>query len=242
MVMKSLIDGTSYVKAKCYDGRKLKGVWHVLKKIDGVRALKCKDGRVVSRNSKPLYNLHHLEFKDAEVFRENWNTSVSLCRTESYQEINQDDIYELSDGNIDKRLHLGFKSEPTPAFLDGWMQKCVTEGCEGIVIRQINKNGEYIWWKIVPEKRADIRITGFKEGTGKNVGMLGSFLTNWGSVGTGFDDAQRVEFWSKRHEMIGSIIQAKFRETTEAGKLRFPSFDRVRWDKDTEDVESILEE
>lgn len=235
MPVRELSDGTKYVKAVNYDGRQLKGDVAVFIKIDGVRALRLADGTVVSRNSKPLHNLDHLEFKDAEIFRKDWATSVSLVRTESYQEINQGDVYELTDGAIDPRLLLCTPFAPKPEYLHQLMLEQVAKGNEGIVCRVLGKDG-FNWWKLVPEKRADVRITGYKQGTGKNAGMLGSFTTNHGSVGTGFTDAMRIDYWARREEMVGKIIEVSYRETTDDDKLRFPAFQRERFDKDEESL------
>lgn len=236
MTIRELSDGTKYVKAQNYDGRVLKGTLSVYRKIDGVRALRLADGTVVSRNSKPLHNLNHLHFLDAEIFRKDWNTSVSLVRTHGPQAIYQEDVYELTDGNVDERLLMrDYANCSCPDILWRAMDAQVAVGDEGIVVRQ-EHNGKINWWKLVPEKNADVRITGYKEGTGKHKGRLGSFLTAHGSVGTGFDDEQRAAFWQNRDEMVGQLIEVTYRETTEAGKLRFPAFKRVRMDKDEESV------
>ena len=105
MPIKKLTDGTQYEKATHHNDKQLKGVWEVTYKIDGVRSLRLSgSGNVVSRNSKPLYNLDHLEFTDAEIFRDNWETSVSLVRTQSYKLITQADVYQLKRGELDERL------------------------------------------------------------------------------------------------------------------------------------------
>lgn len=234
MTIKTLSDGTEYVKAKAHEwenpAKVLKGVCYVYRKIDGVRALRLRDGRVVSRDSKPLYNLNHLQFKDCEVFSVDWNNSVSLVRSQSPQLITQDMIYELRDGYIDERLYIGKATNPSNENLRKLMEKHLAIGDEGLIIRQFIK-GQWVWHKIVPYKYMDLKIVGFKEGTGKNKGMLGSFKTGKGSVGTGFTDEQRIYFWKHRQDLLNSFIEVKYREVTEDGKLRFPSFVRQRFDK-----------
>ena len=117
-----LDDGTSYVKAKYYEGEQLKGYWKVYRKVDGVRVMRNKKGEPVSRAGKPLYNVDHLQFTDAEVFSKDWNTSVSLVRSQSYQEVTQDMIYELTDGMIDDRLYMGTTKDPDNDKLKGLME------------------------------------------------------------------------------------------------------------------------
>lgn len=237
MTIKTLSDGTTYTKAHAHDWedstKTLKGVCQVYRKIDGVRALRLQNNSVVSRDSKPLYNLDHLEFRDCEVFSVDWNTSVSLVRTQSPQVITQDMIYELRDGHIDPRLWIGKATNPSNENLHKLMEKYLAMGDEGLIVR-VESKGRIHWWKIVPYKYMDLKITGFKEGTGKNKGMLGSFKTAKGSVGTGFTDEQRIYFWNHRNELLDTYIEVKYREVTEEGKLRFPSFVRQRFDKSEE--------
>ena len=236
-ILKELDDGTSFVKAKYYEGETLKGYWKVYRKVDGVRVMRNAANEAVSRAGKPLYNVSHLEFKDAEVYSINWNTSVSLVRTQSPQVVTQDMIYELSDGNIDPRLLMGTVLHPDDLKLKGLMELRLSQGDEGLVIRQLHKSGKYyVWLKVVPKKQADVRITGFKEGAGRLLGTLGSIQTKHGSVGSGFDDALRDEIWANRAKLKGTIIQVEYREVTEAGKLRFPAYVRQRFDKTEESI------
>lgn len=234
MSTKTLSDGTEYTKAHAHDWedptKSIKGVCHVYRKIDGVRALRLRNHEVVSRDSKPLYNLDHLEFKDCEVYSVDWNTSVSLVRSQGHKTITQDMIYELRDGHIDSRLYIGKATNPSNENLHKLMEKYLAMGDEGLIVR-VESKGRINWWKIVPYKYMDLKITGFKEGTGKNKGMLGSFKTSKGSVGTGFTDEQRAQFWERRHELLNTFIEVKYREVTDDGKLRFPSFVRCRFDK-----------
>lgn len=230
-ILKELDDGTSFVKAKYYEGEQLKGTWRVYRKVDGVRVMRNAANEAVSRAGKPLYNVSHLEFQDAEVYSINWSTSVSLCRTQAPKVVTQDMIYELTDGNIDTRLLMGRVIDPDDLKLKGLMQLRLDQGDEGLVIRQLHKSGLfYVWLKVVPKKKADVRITGFKEGTGRLKGTLGSIQTKHGSVGSGFDDAMRAKIWADRATLKGTIIEVEYREVTEAGKLRFPAFSRFRWD------------
>jgi hypothetical protein len=244
-IQKFLEDGTPFIKAVYFEPgeTKVKGLWDVYIKADGVRVIRNKNGSVTSRNSKPLYNCDKLNFLDAEIFSVNWNTSVSLVRTESPMVVTQDMIYELTDGFVDPRLYLGKVRDPSDEKLLMLMQQQLDKGHEGLVIRQWNaRKGIYVWLKVVPKKQADVRITGFKEGKGRLAGTLGSIATNHGSVGSGFDDGSqpgkgRDWFWANRSNLLGTIIQVEYREKTEAGKLRFPAFGRLREDKDTEDFQ-----
>lgn len=244
-VRKFLKDGTPFIKATYFEPgeTKVKGLWEVYIKADGVRVIRNKNGSVTSRNSKPLYNCAHLNFLDAEVFSKDWNTSVSLVRTQSPREVTQDMIYELTDGFVDERLFMGRVRDPSDEKLLTLMQSQLDLGHEGLVIRQFNeRKGHYVWLKVVPKLQADIRITGFKGGAGRLAGTLGSIATKHGSVGSGFDDVLRDSIWANCSALLGKIIQVEYREKTEAGKLRFPAFIRFRDDKDEEDFQGVTDE
>ena len=235
MPTKQLKDGTNYEKAVHHSDKVLKGAWDVSIKIDGVRALRMADGSIVSRNSKPLYNLDKLEFSDAEIFRDDWATSVSLVRTESYREITQDDVYELSPDNYDQRLMTDDTLvDSTFDERMACMQKYVDLGFEGIVLREVHGDR---WVKVVPVKTADVRVTGF-EMSDKRAGWIKNFQTAHGNVGgTGFNEEQLTEIAEQGADWyIGKIMEVEYRETTEAGKLRFPAFVRWRFDKDEESL------
>lgn len=251
MTVKQLDDGTSYTKAHAHDWEDptclIKGRCELYIKIDGIRAIKNKAGRVWSRNSKPLPHLDHLDFKDAEIFRNSWNeTSSILGRIDPPAiPLTQEEVYELTDGNVDKRLHIGWCIDPSNENLRQLMEKQLVLGHEGVIVRCEHK-GKILWWKIVPYKYADVRITGFKEGTGALKGLCGSIQTKWGSAGSMVKEcladhgipednkAIRKWLWDNRHWLLGKIIQVRYREKTEAGKLRFPSLVRLRTDKDEE--------
>ena len=91
------------------------------------------------------------------------------------------------------------------------------------------------WLKVKGVKENDYRITGFQEGTGKYVGMLGAIMISVHGrkckVGTGLTDDQRSSFWRRRNSLLGKIVQVQYQEKTKDGSLRFPRFMRLRLDK-----------
>jgi len=251
MTIKILDDGTSYRKAHAHDWEDanctIKGRCELYKKIDGIRAIKNKAGSAWSRNSKPLPFLSHLNFDDAEIFRNSWGETSSILGSGTPPEtpLTQDNVYELTDGISDKRLYIGWAENPSNENLKQLMLKQLKLGHEGLIVRCKDKKGNILWWKIVPYKYADVKVTGFKEGTGKNKGMCGSIQTQYGSAGSMcFDclidhgiegDANiRKWLWEHRAELLSKIIQVRYREKTELGKFRFPSLVRLRTDKSEE--------
>lgn len=83
----------------------------------------------------------------------------------------------------------------------------------------------------------DLCIIGYEEGTGRNKGRLGAFVVDYKGnsvrVGSGFTDEERINFWSKREELIGRIITVKYKEISKDKKtglesLQFPIYCGLR--------------
>ena len=100
---------------------------------------------------------------------------------------------------------------------------------------------------------ADIEVTlkvvSVEEGTGRNKGRLGAVLVEGEddgheyslSCGSGFSDIQREEYWSKRNQLIGQLVEIRADAKTKskdavAFSLRFPRFKCFRGFKAGEKV------
>lgn len=114
------------------------------------------------------------------------------------------------------------------------------QGFEGAIVKASDGVYEFdrslSWIKLKPLETGDFEITGFEEGTGKNVGKLGAFIVDYNGVdsrcGGGFSDKQRAEFWAARKEMIGTIIEVKYMEGTSnkegTSRMRHSRFVKIR--------------
>jgi ATP-dependent DNA ligase len=117
-------------------------------------------------------------------------------------------------------------------------------GEEGIILKNIDSQWEpkrsNHMIKFKAEHTADLEIIDILEGQGKATGKLGSFLVKSKcgllevSVGTGFSDLAREDFYSKNY--IGDIVEVTYNEVIESkGKkltsLFLPVFQRMRPDK-----------
>mgnify|MGYP003350821474 CR=1 FL=1 len=118
----------------------------------------------------------------------------------------------------------------------------VLAGYEGIMIKDLDSHYECKrntnWMKWKPTKSYDLTIVGVEEGTGKNVGRMGALICEGEddgkfirvSVGGGYTDAQRDEFYTK--DIIGSIIEVRADAVTQnqdgSYSLRFPRFKGFR--------------
>ena len=125
-------------------------------------------------------------------------------------------------------------------------EKYLAEGQEGIIL----KDPKGIWEdkrakhqvKFKAELDCDLRVVGWEEGTGKNVGRLGALVCESEdgdicvNVGSGYSDEQRTSFTKA---MIGSVItvmyNARITERSGEQSLFLPRFVEVRLDKNKAD-------
>ena len=113
------------------------------------------------------------------------------------------------------------------------------EGCVVSLDKYYQRKRLTTLFKVKSWKDADCKIIGYEEGTigSKYEGMLGAFVIDYKgnkvSVGGGYSDEQRQEFWDNRDKYIGKILQVKFKEETknkETGlvSLQFGTFVCIR--------------
>lgn len=116
------------------------------------------------------------------------------------------------------------------------LQELWDQGYEGGILRNVDKPA-YMWKRcslkdncMIKLKKidyTDAKITGFREGEGKYLGMLGALQVQLENgidfeIGTGYTDDQRVELWQNRDELLGEWVHCKFTELTDTGMPRPP--------------------
>ena len=171
----------------------------------------------------------------------------------------QEDRYAFLDGVKEKTQELtNIHILETPMLVDldteeghtqmtNYATKCVTDGYEGIMIK--DRFGTYeckrstTWMKWKPVITVDLTVIATEEGTGKNVGKLGALVcegTDQGkmihvNVGSGLTDKDREEFWLERDNILGQVVEIKADAVTknqditnDIYSLRFPRFERFR--------------
>jgi hypothetical protein len=226
------------MKFKTYVEGDIKGPVVVSKKIDGVNVT-FENGVALSRANNKLYNFDDI-FKNNpdisgtyEVFRKDWNTTISLVKTQSIgaDKVTLDDLYSL-EPILDSRLALPSPDSPTQADISKWMYQVTTAGYEGLVIHQLDTD---IRWKVKPNNTIDVKVLGVIPGKGRNTGRLGAVTTRYGDVGSGFKDTFRVDFFNDP-TFIGSIIEVSYTTMTSANKMRHARFIRLRSDKTEETI------
>lgn len=109
--------------------------------------------------------------------------------------------------------------------IDHYLEYAESMGWEGLML---NKNAPYVCKrttdliKIKKFKYSDLKIVGYEEGTNKYEGMLGAVIVDYKgntvNVGSGFTDEQREEYWKIREELIGKIVEVKYKDVTKDKK------------------------
>ena len=128
---------------------------------------------------------------------------------------------------------------PTLEILKNYHDKCVAQGYEGAMIKDMNapyKFGRgYEVMKYKAFHDVDLPIVSVLEGTGKHAGKLGSVVVCYKGVnvqvGSGFSDELRDLVWQNSQDFIGRIIEVRYQEVTPDGSLRFPTFVCFRNDR-----------
>lgn len=226
----------TYIKPKNYQGDNLEGNWLFTKKLDGVRMLRDDEGNPVSRSGKPLHNLQNIpeDITDAEIFIDNWDTSVSAVRTHNADPIAPSAAYSITP--IDPRLVIGITANPTPTFIARFLAKAVACGYEGLVL--YGPKGKVL--KVKPEDSYDLEILDIIEGKGKRTGCVGKMRTSKGAVGIfkGFTEKNLAEMWKNKDNLIGSIGEFACMHLTKTGKMRHGKLVRLRFDKTEENPDA----
>ena len=128
--------------------------------------------------------------------------------------------------------------------IDELLEQMVAEDKEGLMV---NLDVPYKCKRhsgILKVKRfytMDLPIVRVEEGTGKYAGLMGSIIVDYKGnevgVGTGFCDGERELFWRNREQVVGMLIEVKYKEIsydkkTGAESLQFPVYVQLRPDKD----------
>jgi hypothetical protein len=215
------------IKPELYTGRTIKGTCLVTRKLDGVRMLRDAEGNPVSRNGKPLHNLHRIppSITDAEIFTGSWASTVSAVRTHEGPLVPALKAYSLSP--IDKRLIIGMYIDIEAEVIQKLMCAALERGDEGLVL-YTDVQGVTKAYKVKPKENYDVPVTGstLSKSKGKYAGMIGALITPKGKV-SGMGDKDRKAFTKCLPEMI----EVECMGLTENGKFRHPRFVRERFDK-----------
>lgn len=164
-----------------------------------------------------------------------------------YKDRKQKYLIPLSDTISEKELDslkvVTFVYEGTDiSVIEPLLNEANKKGWEGLMLNKNtvwkNKRNNGIL-KVKSFKHADILCTGIVEGDGKYKGTLGLIKCDYKGyelgVGSGFTDYQRNFFWNNPDEIVGKIVQIKYKGETQNKNggisVQFPIFEIVRTDK-----------
>lgn len=161
-------------------------------------------------------------------------------RRKTYLEPLTEEINELGLENIEvvPLVYEGTDQSKIQELLD----KADADGWEGLMLNKDtkwkNKRNNGIL-KVKSFKHADILCTDVIEGDGKYKGTLGlikcDYKGNELGVGSGFTDEQRNYFWNNKEDIVGKIVQIKYKTETKNKQgglsVQFPIFQTIRIDK-----------
>ena len=146
-----------------------------------------------------------------------------------------------------KELNLS-NIEIVPMFYEGtdqnkiweWLDYAEQNDMEGVMINldtpyECKRTKNLI--KVKKFYTLDLKVADALEGDGRLKGTLGALVVDYKgntvNVGSGFSDAQRKEFWENKDDIIGRIIEVKYKEITKnkdtgLESLQFPVFVSLR--------------
>ena len=120
----------------------------------------------------------------------------------------------------------------------------VDGGYEGVMIKDPDAPYEckrtHAWLKAKPFIEVTLEVKDVEEGTGRNDGRLGAFVSEGidagrhihVNVGSGYSDANRDNFWDCRNDIIGNLVEVRADAITQnqdgTYSLRFPRFKTFR--------------
>ena len=120
----------------------------------------------------------------------------------------------------------------------------VDGGYEGLMIKDVDAPYEckrtHAWLKAKPFIEVTLEVKEIEEGTGRNEGRLGAFVCEGiddgkdirVNVGSGFTDSNRDDYWNRRNDIIGHLVEVRADAITKnqdgTYSLRFPRFKTFR--------------
>lgn len=242
MLISPKIDGTRGEKRGAHiftrKGHQITGIQHIIDYMNTVRASITASGEL---------------WIPGMVFRR----SSGIIKSNKPEKLNVRyalfDVPDLGDAPLEERLETLSKSfyplesNPLPPVcyiphvlahnmeeVDVMYNYWRSKGYEGLVGKDPNsvvKMGKsHAWMRRVPTISDEYKILSVYESV-EMPGKMGGIIIEGGiRVGSGFTDAERIEYLAHPERIIGKLATIEAKEKTAAGSLRQPIFKAIRWD------------
>ena len=177
----------------------------------------------------------------------------TLRKCSDTAEIRKDKIEILLNKSMEKitphlkKVPILYKGKFDSILIDNMLKQVLQCQQEGLMINikdspyEFKRSNNLI--KVKKMYPADLKVTGFEEGSGKNKGTLGALIVDYKGypvkVGSGFTDEERKYIWEHQEDLLETIVTVQYFEETTNKKddslsLRFPVFKGLRPDKTKE--------
>lgn len=120
------------------------------------------------------------------------------------------------------------------------LDQAIGLGWEGVMLKNIHSPYSFgkrtkAWLKLKASETYDCTIIGFTPGKGRYDGAAGAMLVyHCGTVvavGSGLDDALRLDLHDNPGKYVGKVAEVTCQQLTPSGSMRHPSLVCIRWDK-----------
>lgn len=168
-----------------------------------------------------------------DEFEEGISKNKYKRRNEVLQSMNElINLFELVNINVVSTFYTGTDQKE----IWKWLDYAEQNDMEGIMLNtdapyECKRTKNLI--KVKKFYTFDLEIVDVVEGSGRLKNTLGALVVDYKgnkvNVGTGFSDEQRKEFWTNKDNMIGRVIEVKYKEITKnkdtgLESLQFPVF------------------
>ena len=120
------------------------------------------------------------------------------------------------------------------------LDQAIGLGWEGVMLKNIHSpyaagKRTKAWIKLKASETYDCTIIGFSPGKGRYDGAAGAMLVKHQgtmvAVGSGLDDALRLDLYDNPGNYIGKVAEVTCQQLTPSGSMRHPVLVCIRWDK-----------
>ena len=213
------------------------------------------DGEIVSRNfqelMKQIHRKNSIQNHDATLylfdilafdsFKAGIEKKIYSKRSKLLNEWYSRNVQNKEKIKLIDKTYINLDTDEGKSAFKEFNKKAILDGYEGIMIKDPESFYECkrstTWLKLKPVIEISLEVKAIEEGSGRNIGKLGAVIAEGEddgkhfrlNIGSGFTDLQRKQFWEKKSELIGQIIEVRADSISKSQNgdfwsLRFPRF------------------